>query len=40
MDRSVATLNGQVIIPCKLRHRFGVKKGAQVYFCERDAELV
>jgi AbrB family looped-hinge helix DNA binding protein len=40
MDKSVVTLNGQVVIPCKLRRRFGIKKRTQVYFYERDAELV
>jgi AbrB family looped-hinge helix DNA binding protein len=40
MDKSVVTVKGQVVIPSKLRRRFGIKKGTQVYFYERDGEMV
>ena len=40
MDRSVVTVKGQVVIPSKLRRRFGIKKGTQVYLYERDGEIV
>ena len=40
MDKSVVTVKGQVVIPSKLRHKFGIKKGTQVYVYERDGEVV
>ncbi|MGH7771130.1 MAG: AbrB/MazE/SpoVT family DNA-binding domain-containing protein [Candidatus Binatia bacterium] len=40
MDRSVVTVKGQVVIPSKLRRKFGIKKGTQVYLYERDGEIV
>ena len=40
MDRSVVTAKGQVVIPSKLRRKFGIKKGTQVYLYERDGEIV
>lgn len=40
MDRSVVTVKGQVVIPSRLRRRFGIKKGTQVYLYERDGEIV
>ena len=40
MDKSVVTVKGQVVIPSRLRRRFGIKKGTQVYLYERDGEIV
>ena len=40
MDKSVVTVKGQVVIPSKLRRKFGIKRGTQVYFYERDGEMV
>ena len=40
MDKSVVTVKGQVVIPSKLRRRFGIKKGTQVYLYERNGEIV
>ena len=40
MDKSVVTVKGQVVIPSKLRRKFGIKKGTQVYLYERDGEIV
>lgn len=39
MDRSVVTVKGQIVIPSKLRRKFGIKKGTQVYVYERDGEI-
>ena len=39
MDRAVVTVKGQVVIPSKLRRKFGIKKGTQVYVYERDGEI-
>ena len=38
MDRVTVTVKGQVVIPAKLRRKFGIKKGTQVYVYERDGE--
>lgn len=40
MDRSVVTVKGQVVIPSILTRKLGIKKGTQVYFYERDGEIV
>ena len=40
MNRSVVTVKGQIVIPSKLRRKFGIKKGTQVYLYERDGEIV
>ncbi len=40
MNRSVVTVKGQIVIPSKLRRKFGIKKGTQVYLYERDREIV
>lgn len=40
MDKSVVTTKGQVVIPSRLRRKFGIKKGTQVALYERDGEIV
>lgn len=40
MDKSVVTVKGQIVIPSRLRRKFGIKKGTQVYLYERDGEIV
>lgn len=40
MDRSVVTAKGRVVIPSRLRRKFGIKKGTRVYLYERDGEIV
>ncbi len=40
MDKSVVTVKGQIVIPSKLRRKFGIKKGTQVYLYDRDGEIV
>jgi AbrB family looped-hinge helix DNA binding protein len=40
VDKSVVTVKGQVVTRSKLRRRFGIKKGTQVYLYERDGEIV
>ena len=40
MDKAVVTVKGQVVIPSKLRRRFGIKKGTQVYMYENDDTIV
>jgi AbrB family looped-hinge helix DNA binding protein len=40
MHKSVVTVKGQVVIPSKLRRKFHIKKGTQVYLYERNGEIV
>ncbi len=40
MDKSVVTSKGQIVIPSKLRRKFGIKKGTQVCLYEREGEIV
>lgn len=40
MDKLVVTVKGQVVIPSKLRRRFGIKKGTQVSLFERNGEII
>ena len=40
MDKSVVTVKGQIVIPSKLRRKFGIKKGTQVFLYDRDGEIV
>jgi AbrB family looped-hinge helix DNA binding protein len=40
MDKVVVTVKGQVVIPSRLRRKFGIKKGTQVSLFERDGEIV
>ena len=40
MDKTNVTVKGQVVIPSRLRRKFGIKKGTQVYLYERDGEIV
>jgi AbrB family looped-hinge helix DNA binding protein len=40
MDKTVVTVKGQVVIPARLRRKFGIKKGTQVYLYERDGEII
>ena len=40
MDKTVVTIKGQIVIPSKLRRKFGIKQGTQVYVYEREGEIV
>ncbi len=37
---STVTTKGQLVIPSKLRRKFGIRKGTQVTFVEEDHRLV
>lgn len=39
MGASIVTIKGQVVIPSKLRRKFGIKNGTRVHFCERNGEI-
>jgi AbrB family looped-hinge helix DNA binding protein len=40
MEESTITSKGQIVIPAKLRRRYGLKPGTKVYFIERDKEIL
>jgi AbrB family looped-hinge helix DNA binding protein len=40
MEESTMTSKGQIVVPAKLRRRYGLKPGTKVYFIERDKEIV
>jgi AbrB family looped-hinge helix DNA binding protein len=40
VEKSVVTIKGQVVIPSKLRRKFGIKKGTQVFVYEKNGEIV
>ncbi len=40
METSVVTTKGQLVIPARLRRRFGIKKGTMVTFVEDGGRLI
>jgi len=40
IETSVVTTKGQLVIPARLRRRFGIKKGTMVTFTEDDRRLI
>ncbi len=40
MEESTMTSKGQIVVPARLRRRYGLKPGTRVYFIERDREIV
>ena len=40
MDTSVVTTKGQIVVPAKIRRRFGIKKGTKIAFIEQNGKLV
>ena len=39
MGTSIVTSKGQVVIPSKLRHKYGIKNGTRVHFYEVNGEI-
>jgi AbrB family looped-hinge helix DNA binding protein len=37
---TAVTIKGQVVIPAKIRHRLGIKKGAKFHVEERNGEII
>jgi AbrB family looped-hinge helix DNA binding protein len=37
---TAVTIKGQIVIPAKLRHRLGIKKGTKLYVEERKGEII
>jgi AbrB family looped-hinge helix DNA binding protein len=40
MEISNVTTKGQLVIPARIRRRYGIKTGTRVRFVERDGEIV
>ena len=40
IETSVVTTKGQLVIPARLRRRFGIKKGTIIAFAEDDGRII
>jgi len=40
MESSIVTTKGQVVIPYKLRHKYGIKNGTRVQFDDDNGEII
>lgn len=40
METSITTTKGQVVIPRKLRRKYGIKPGTKVAFLDKDGEII
>ncbi len=40
LDTSIVTSKGQLVIPARLRRRFGIKRGTLVAFVEDDGRII
>lgn len=40
METSVVTIKGQIVVPSKIRSKFGIKKGTKVAFIEQNGKLI
>lgn len=40
METSVVTTKGQIVVPVKIRRKFGIKKGTKVAFIEQNGKLL
>ncbi len=40
MHTSVVTVKGQIVVPAKIRRKFGIKKGTTVAFIEQHGKLL
>ena len=39
MEKSIVTTKGQVVIPSKLRKKYGIKGGTMIQFIESEGEI-
>ena len=39
MKKSVVTVKGQVVIPSRIRKKYGIKKGTTVHFYDNEGEI-
>ena len=40
METSMVTIKGQIVVPVKIRRKFGIKKGTKVAFIEQNGKLL
>jgi AbrB family looped-hinge helix DNA binding protein len=40
METSIVTGKGQIVIPAKIRRKFGIKKGTKIAFVEQNGKLM
>jgi AbrB family looped-hinge helix DNA binding protein len=40
LETSTVTSKGQLVVPARLRRRFGIKPGTAIRFIERDGEIL
>jgi len=40
MDTAYVTSKGQLVVPARLRRKYGIKPGTKICFVERDGEIV
>ena len=40
METSIVTVKGQIVVPVKIRRRFGIKKGTRIAFIEQNGKLM
>lgn len=40
MQTSVVTTKGQIVVPAKIRRKFGIKKGTKIAFIEQNGKLI
>ncbi|MFZ1978415.1 MAG: AbrB/MazE/SpoVT family DNA-binding domain-containing protein [Bacteroidota bacterium] len=40
MDTSIVTVKGQLVVPAKIRRKFGIKKGTKIAFVEQNGKLM
>ena len=39
MKTSVVSVRGQIVVPAKIRQKFGIKKGTKIAFIEQNGKL-
>jgi AbrB family looped-hinge helix DNA binding protein len=40
METSVVTVKGQIVVPAKIRRKFGIRKGTKIAFIEQHGKLI
>ena len=40
METSIVSAKGQVVVPARIRHRLGMRRGIRVVFIEQDGKLM
>jgi AbrB family looped-hinge helix DNA binding protein len=40
METSIVTVKGQIVVPAKIRRKFGIRKGTKIAFIEQHGKLI